>query len=126
MLHPRCQEPLTVHHFSPQSVPKVQRESGAKGINLNYGANQGNGGKDTAHITSVTATTVSGNNAFTVAVGDTVEVFSNSAGNCIDAAVFLDHDDTVIVGLTIFPLPQNRDRTCPLREHQRWHEAVMK
>lgn len=53
-------------------------------INLNYGANQGNAGKAVPVIMTVTTTIVTGSNAATAGVGDTVEVFTNNTGNCRD------------------------------------------
>jgi hypothetical protein len=58
-------------------------------INLNYGASQGNNGKPAPAITNYNTTMVSGTAAATAGVGDTVEVFANTTGNCKDMMRYL-------------------------------------
>jgi hypothetical protein len=58
-------------------------------INLNYGTNQGNNGKPIPTITGFSASMVTGTAAATAGVGDTVEVFANTTGNCKDMMRYL-------------------------------------
>jgi len=60
----------------------------SKPINLNYGANQGNSGKTVPVIMTVTTSVVTGSAAATGGVGDTVEVFANTTGNCRDMMTY--------------------------------------
>lgn len=61
----------------------------ANPINLNYGVNQGNLGKAIPVILTASTNIVTGNNAATGGVGDTVEVFVNSNNNCRDMMSFV-------------------------------------
>lgn len=56
-----------------------------KPINLNYGANQANNGNAKPVITTATFANISG----TAGIGQTVEVFKNTTGNCNDATSFV-------------------------------------
>lgn len=58
-------------------------------INLNYGVNQGNDGKAAPAISTVSTSIITGSNAATAGVGDTVEVFKNTTGNCRDLMTYL-------------------------------------
>ncbi|MBK9283644.1 MAG: T9SS type A sorting domain-containing protein [Sphingobacteriaceae bacterium] len=57
-------------------------------INLNYGVNQGNNGKPAPDIVTYTTSIVTGSGAVTAGVGDTVEVFANTSGNCKDMSIY--------------------------------------
>jgi len=61
----------------------------SKPISLNYGASQGNGGKPAPVIMTFTTSMVTGSNAATAGVGDTVEVFKNTTGNCRDMRTYV-------------------------------------
>jgi hypothetical protein len=60
----------------------------SKAINLNYGGSQGNGGKAPPVIMTVSPAIVTGSNAATGGLGDTVEVFTNTTGNCRDLMAY--------------------------------------
>ncbi|MBI2967289.1 MAG: gliding motility-associated C-terminal domain-containing protein [Bacteroidetes bacterium] len=56
-----------------------------KAINLNIGANQGNGGKAAPAITAAVTVMVKG----TSSANDTIELFKNTTGSCNDAVTFV-------------------------------------